>query len=120
MAVPQYTTVADVLARLRLATDTPDAGFVALCVQAANERVDQWLDRTDPTDTVWPPLAAPYPAEVTAAATNAAIHVYRYKDAVSDIADAFGVEQPRLTSDPLGGQRHLLAAYRHPRGFTPA
>lgn len=121
MAAPAYTTPARVLARLRLPETDPDAGYIAECAEAANERVDIWLGRSDPADPVWPPLVPPFPLTVVHAATDVAIRRYRGKDGSSDVAETWGdnfpVQRPR---DPLAAATPELAAYRHPREAAPA
>lgn len=121
MAAPAYTTAARVLERLRLPASDPDAAYIAECAEAANERVDIWLGRTDPLDLVWPPLVPPFPMTVTLAATDVAIRRYRGKDGSSDVAETWGdnfpVQRPR---DPLLAATPELAAYRHPRESAPA
>ena len=141
--MPEYTTAAEVMARLRLPAGHTDAAFVALCTDAANDLVDSWLERTgtppeplpDPLPSpagklleltgtprpALPPLEAPYPASVIRAATGVAIRIYRHKDAESDVSDSWGDPGAlRIPRDPLAGYRDMLAPYRDPAGWAPA
>lgn len=141
--MPEYATPVEVVARLRLPAGHPDAAYVALCTEAANELVDNWLERTGtPTDPLpdplpspagklledaraprpaLPPLDPPYPAGVRRAAIGVAIRIYRHKDAESDVADAWGDQgQLRIPRDPLAGYRDQLAPWRDPAGWAPA
>ena len=118
--MPDYTTPDLVLARLRLPADDQDAGYVASCTATANARVDTWLARTDPADTAWPPLLAPYPDPVVYAATGIAVRLYRGKDAMSDVSESWDSTLPlRVARDPLEGFVAELAPYRHPREWAP-
>jgi hypothetical protein len=121
LPAPAYTNVDRVLARLRLPVSDPDAAYIAECAEAANERIHQWLGRTDPLDPLWPPLLEPFPATVTKAATEMAVREYRGKDGSSDVAETWGdnfpVQRPR---DPLLAAAATLAAYRNPREWSPA
>jgi hypothetical protein len=115
-AVPEYCTLEDVLARLRIPTGHPDAGYVDECRAAAAELVatELGVDLTDPL--TWP---APWPSEqipnaVHRAAIGVTIRIYRFKDVESDVADTWGptgaVQIPR---DPLAGYVDLLAPFVH-------
>lgn len=118
---PAYTTTGLVLERLRLSAGDVDEDYIAECVDAANDLVDNHLGRTDPTDTRWPPLTDPFPPSVVVAATAAAIKLYRGKDATSDVAEAWDSSLP-LTDErpPLAGQYARLGPYRHPRESAPS
>ena len=117
MATP-YVTPADVLERLRLELDDPDAEYVGRCTDAANELVDAYYD-----DNLVP-LVAPFPASVWRAALGAAIRIYRYKDVESDTGDTVAlwptVGSMRIPRDPLAGYVDELKLYRDGAGWAPA
>ena len=113
---PEYATAAEVLARLHMADTAADAGYVALCTDAANAHVDTWLQI--PAEA---PLVAPYPSPVRRAAIGVAIRIYRFRDTESNIDEAWGPEGPvSLPADPLAGYRDLLAPYRTAAAWSPA
>lgn len=122
--MPDYATPAEVMGRLHLPPDHPDADYVADCTAVANDLVDAWLNRTDDPadpDAGWPPLVAPYPAAVNRAAIGAAIRTYRFRDTESNLAEGWGPEQiVALPRDPLAGYVDMLARYRHPAAWSPA
>jgi hypothetical protein len=118
---PEYATPAAVMARLHLKPDHPDADYVALCTDAANDLVDTWLDRTDTESEDWPPLVAPYPSAVVRGAIGAAIRTYRFRDTESNLDDAWGPEgvAVSLPRDPLAGYVDMMTRYRNPRAWAP-
>lgn len=115
MAVPQYATPEEVMARLHLPPAHPDAVYVALCTEAANELVDHFLDRGDD------PLTAPFPAAVHRAAIGAAIRVYRFRDTETNLDDSWGTEPiVALPRDPLAGYTDMLTPSRPGSAWSPA
>ncbi len=115
MAAPQYATPAEVLARLRMTDTSPDADYVALCVDAANEHLDAWLQLGDS------PLVAPYPSAVRRAAIGMSIRIYRFRDTEANVDEAWGPEGPvSLPADPVAGYRDLLAPHRPGSAWAPA
>lgn len=125
MAAPEYATPAEVMARLRMPAGAPDADYVALCTDAANEAVDVYLARTgDPADpdAPYPPLVAPFPAGVRRAAIGAAMRIYRFRDTEANIDEAWGPEgvAVSLPRDPLAGYVDLLAPHRAGPAWSPA
>lgn len=135
MPAPQYVTPDEVMARLRMPAAHADAGYVADCTDAANDLVDNYLERTgDPVQVFnekahrlpdlpapYPPLTEPFPAAVVRAALGVAIRVYRFKDAESDVADTWGDQGAlRIPRDPLAGYRDMLNPYRPGAAWAPA
>ena len=121
MTSPAYTSQSLVMERLRLPAGDVDEDYIAECADAANDLVDNYLGRTDPADTRWPPLVAPFPPAVVLAATATAIKLYRGKDATSDVAETWDATLPLQDErPPLAGQYARLAPYRHPREWVPA
>lgn len=115
-SAPQYATPAEVMARLHLAPAHPDAGYVALCTDAGNELVAQWLEH----DTREVPLDPPYPSAVRRAAIGAAIRVYRFRDTETSLDESWGTEPiVALPRDPLAGYVDLLAPYRPGTAWSP-
>ena len=116
-----YVDVADVLERLRLDAGHRDAGYIADCTAAANELVDEYLRPADPVSGVRPAPLTPIPSPVWRAALGAAIRIYRFKDAESDVADTWGdTGQLRIPRDPLAGYREMLDPYRPGWAWAPA
>lgn len=114
MPTPEYATAAEVLARLRMPASSPDAEYVGLCTDAANEHVDSWLELAEP-------LTAPYPAGLRRSAIGVAIRIYRFRDTEANIDEGWGPEGPvSLPADPLAGYRDLLAKYRNGAAWSPA
>ena len=115
MAVPQYATPAEVMTRLHLPPDHPDADYVALCTDAANELIDAYLERGDD------PLVAPYPAAVHRSAIGASIRIDRFRDTETNLDEAWGTEPVvALPRDPLAGYVDLLAPSRPGSAWAPA
>lgn len=121
---PAYATPAEVMVRLHLPPDHPDAVYIADCTDAANDMVDAYLNRTDdPADptAAWPPLVAPYPSAVRRAAIGAAIRTYRFRDTETNLDEGWGPDGiVSLPRDPLAGYVDMLARYRHPAAWSPA
>ena len=114
MTAPAYTSIEAVAARLRLTPADPDYAWLELCVDAANERVDDWLERGDD------PLADPFPAAVQVAAAGVAARVFRGKDATADISEAWsGITPLQVPRDALAGFVADLAPWRGARGWAP-
>jgi len=110
--VPHYVTATEVLERLRLPANHPDAAYVIRCTAAANELVDDELAVV---------LDVPYPESVWRAALGVAIRVYRFKDAESDVANAWSdTGALRIPRDPLAGYRDLLTPWCHGSKWAPA
>jgi hypothetical protein len=135
MPAPQYVTPDEVMERLRLPAAHADAGYVADCTEAANELVDNYLERNgDPVvvynekghrlpdqPAPYPPLTEPFPRPVWRAALGVAIRVYRFKDAESDVSDTWGdTAALRIPRDPLAGYRDMLNPYRPGAAWAPA
>jgi hypothetical protein len=115
VTAPAYTDVATVAARLRLEPTDPDYGWLTLCVEAANERVDEWLERGDE------PLVDPFPAAVQVAAAGVAARVFRGKDATADLSESWaGITPLQVPRDALAGFTADLAPWRRSRGWAPA
>lgn len=115
MPAPQYATPAEVMARLHLPPTHPDADYIAVCTDAANDLIDHWLDRGDD------PLEAPYPSAVNRAAIGASIRVYRFRDTETNLDDSWGTEPiVALPRDPLAGYVDLLGPYRPGAAWAPA
>jgi hypothetical protein len=115
-----YCTPADVLARLRLAPDHPDAAYVADCTTVACELIDDRLAVL--VDDVLTPPAPPYPRHLWRAAVSAAVDVYRNKDRDSDTAGSWAngtaaAPPPRIPNDVLERVDALLAPARHVWGI---
>jgi hypothetical protein len=134
MPAPEYVTPDEVLARLRLPAAHADADYVTDCTYAANELVDNYLQRSaepvprwneknhriDDAAPPWPPLDPPYPPPVVRAALGVAIRVYRFKDAESDVSDTWGdTGALRVPRDPLAGYRDMLNPYRPGAAWAP-
>jgi hypothetical protein len=123
---PEFVTAADVLERLRLDGTDVDAAYIAECTTAANELVAAEVRRsmTGADGEVDPVIALgpPYPATVWRAALGVAIRVYRFKDAESDVAEAWGDSGGalRIPRDPLAGYRDLLTPALHGGVWAPA
>lgn len=114
MPAPTYATPAEVLARLRMTDTSPDATYVALCTDAANEHIDSWLQ----LDT---PFVAPYEAGLRRSAIGVAVRIYRFRDTEANIDEGWGPEGPvSLPADPLAGYRDVLAKYRSGAAWAPA
>lgn len=114
--MPEYATVDEVLARLRMTAASPDAAYVGMCTDAANEHVDSWLQLAEPL-----PTDVPYPAGLRRSAIGVAIRIYRFRDTEANIDEAWGPEGPvSLPADPLAGYRDLLAKYRSGAAWSPA
>ena len=112
---PEYATPAEVMARLHLPPTHPDADYVALCTDAANGAIDDYLERPDDD-----PLVAPYPARVVRSAIGAAIRIYKFQDTGTNLDPAFGTEPiVSLPRDPLAGYVDLLAPYRPGAAWAP-
>jgi len=121
MATPVYVDVADVLARLRMAAGAPDAGYVTRCTEVANERVDDYLRPVSLVDGTTPAVLDPIPESVWRGALEAAIRVYRMKDAASDVSETWGDQGPvQVPRDPLAGSYPLLDPYRPGSAWAPA
>jgi hypothetical protein len=116
VAAPEYATPAEVLARLRMTDTSPDADYVALCTDAANELVANWLQR--PADD---PLEAPYPSSVRRGAIGVAIRVYRFRDTEANVDEGWGPEgvAVSLPRDPLAGYVDMLGPWRHGSVWSP-
>ncbi len=118
---PEYATVPVVLGRLRMSDTSPDADYVAMCTDAANEHVDGWIN-----PTVWPddppdPIPTPYPPGLVRSAVGVAIRIYRFRDTEANIDEGWGPEGPvSLPADPLAGYRDVLAKYRPGAAWAPA
>jgi len=115
-----YCTPADVLARLRLAPDHPDAPYVADCTTVACELIDDRLAVL--VDDVLTPPAAPYPRHLWRAAISASVDVYRNKDRDSDTSGSWAANgstppPPRIPNDVLERVDALLAPSRHVWGI---
>ena len=110
--VPVFVTADDVIARLRLPVGHPDIAYVARCTTAANELVD---------DELAVDLSVPYPESVWRAALGVAIRIYRFKDAESDVSDAWSdTGALRIPRDPVAGYRDLLTPWCHGSKWAPA
>ena len=121
MATPVYVDPVDVLARLRMTLESPDADYVARCTGVANERVDDYLRPVSLVDGTTPDVLDPVPESVWRAALGAAIRIYRFKDAESDVSDTWGDTAPlRIPRDPLAGYLPLLDPYRPGSAWAPA
>lgn len=111
------------MARLRLPAGHPDAAYVALCTDTANEWADDYLGRTDDPadpDAAYPPLTAPYPAGVRRDVLAIALREYRRKDAESDVSDSWAEQSYlRVPRDPAAGNLSGLARWRNPREWAP-
>lgn len=136
MPVPEYTTPADVFARLRISDPAAhaDHDYIVQCTTAANELVDNYLELSDEPVPLWnekrhrvadgppthPRLEPPYPSAVARAATGTAVRIYRFKDAEADIADTWGDQGAlRIPRDPLAGYRDLLNPWRPGAAWAP-
>lgn len=119
--MPDYTTAALVMERLRLTVGNIDEDYITdVCTPAGNNVVDVYLGRTDPASS-FPPLTAPYPPELVAAATSAAERFYFYKNTSADTAEAWGDQAIGLhvPRDPLAGNREKIAHLRNPSEWCP-
>lgn len=121
MATPVYVDPDDVMERLRLPAGHPDAVYVARCAGVANERVDDYLRPVSLVDGTTPPVLDPVPESVWRAALGAAIRVYRFKDADTDVSDTWGDSGPlRIPRDVLAGYYPMLDPYRPGSAWAPA
>ena len=114
----EYCTAADVLERLRLAPDHPDAAYVAECTTAACELIDDRL--AVDVDGVPTPPAPPYPRALWRAAIGAATDIYRLKDREADTSGTWGTAPappPRIPNNVLDRYDALLAPSRHVWGI---
>lgn len=119
-AAPEYCTLEDVLARLRIKSDAvpphPDLAYIDDCRAAAAELIAARLevDMADPT--TWPaPWPSPdIPNAVHRAAIGVTIRIYRFKDVESDTADTWGPTGAlQIPRDPLAGYVDLLGPSLH-------
>ena len=117
-----YVDAVDVMERLRLPAGHPDAAYVARCAGVANERVDDYLRPVSLVDGTTPPELVPVPESVWRAALGAAIRVYRFKDAESDVAETWGDQAAplRIPRDVLAGYYPMLDPYRPGVAWAPA
>lgn len=115
-----YCTPADVLARLRLSVDHPDAPYVTDCTTAACELIDDRLGYYDDAGDLVLPLA-PYPRRLWRAAIGVSTDIYRYKDREADTSGTWATTpqtSPRIPTDVLERYDSLLAPDRHVWGFA--
>lgn len=118
----EYCLPADVLERLRLAPDHPDALYVTECTIAACELIDDRLgywSTDDPPVIVLP--ATPYPRRLWRAAVGVATDIYRYKDREADLSGTWGTAPappPRIPNDVLERYDALLNPSRHVWGIA--
>ena len=96
----EYCTPADVLERLRLATDHPDAAYVAECTTVACELIDDRSGLSWTSDGVPVLPAPPYPRRLWRAAIGVATDVYRYKDREADTSGTWGTAPAPPPQDP--------------------
>ena len=94
---------AQALAVLRMDDTDVDAGRVADAADVATVRLDAYLDAVDPIDTTTMP-------DVTQAAVELTIEVYRTKDAPWGVLDAWSADTVpvRISSDRLRSIRSLV------------
>lgn len=115
----EYCTAADVLARLRLPADHPDAAYVADCTTTANELIDDRLGYEDADGVIVYPLP-PYPRRLWRAAVGAATDIYRLKDRESDTSGTWSTAPappPRIPNNVLDRYDALIAPSRHVWGI---
>jgi len=119
MASP-YCLPADVLARLRLNDQHPDAPYVTECTTAACELIDDRLGYPDPDGAIVLPVP-PYPRRLWRAAIGVAVDIYRFKDRESDTAGTWATATapaPRIPTDVLERYESLLSPDRHVWGIA--
>ena len=123
----EYCTVADVLERLRLPPDHPDAPYVAECTEVACELIDDRIGYTavvegvDGAEIVIVLPAPPYARSLWRAAIGVATDVYRYKDREADTSGTWGTAPappPRIPNNVLERYDALLTPSRHVWGIA--
>jgi len=115
----EYCTAADVLERLRLAPDHPDAPYVAECTTVACELIDDRLSVL--VDGIPTPPDPPYPRALWRAAVGVATDVYRFKDRDTDTAGTWAgapAPPPRIPTNVLERYDALISPSRHVWGIA--
>ena len=114
-----YCTPADVLERLRLPADQPDAPYVAECTTVACELIDDRLSVL--VDGIPTPPVPPFPRSLWRAAIGVATDVYRLKDREADTAGSWATSPapspPRIPNNVLERYESLIAPSRHVWGI---
>ena len=116
-----YCTPADVLERLRMPADHPDAAYVTECTTVACELIDDRLGYYDTDAELVLPPGPPYARRLWRAAIGVATDVYRYKDREADTSGTWAsapAAPPRIPNNPLERYESLLAPDRHVWGFA--
>lgn len=116
----EYCTAADVLERLRLPADHPDAPYVAECTIVACELIDDRIGYPDADGVIVLPIP-PYPRRLWRAAIGVATDVYRYKDREADTSGTWGTAPappPRIPNNVLERYDALLTPSRHVWGIA--